>query len=219
MSLQEDITENYSKRSGKEVLYNSDYSYFSEVERSVKIKQLVKKFITVNNDTTILEIGAGQGGNIALLKEMGFNDQTIFINELLPERIAHVKNNYPGIKVYEGNALEINFDRKFDCIFQSTVFTSILNDNTRIELANKMWDLLKPGGIILWYDFIYNNPNNADVKKVSINEVKQLFKNASGSRIIKVTLAPPIGRRVGKMYNFFNIPFLRSHILGVFQKQ
>lgn len=219
MSLQEDITENYGKRSGKESLYNSDYSYFSELERSAKIKQLVKKFITINDNTTILEIGAGQGGNIPLLKEIGFNDKTIFINELLPERIAHVKSNYPGIKVYEGNALEINFDRKFDCIFQSTVFTSILDDNSRIALANKMWELLKPGGIILWYDFIYNNPNNADVKKVSSSEVKQLFHNASASQIIKVTLAPPIGRRVGKMYNFFNIPFLRSHILGVFQKQ
>ncbi|MBL7920438.1 MAG: class I SAM-dependent methyltransferase [Bacteroidia bacterium] len=219
MSLQKDITKQYGKRTGKEKLYNSDYSYFSEKERAVKIKELVKKIILINNNTTILEIGAGQGGNIPLLREMDFNDDNIFVNELLPERVMHIKNNYPTIKVYEGNALEIDFDRKFDCIFQSTVFTSVLNDDQRIALANKMWKLLKPGGIILWYDFIYNNPNNSDVKKVSVAEVKQLFSNATQISIEKVTLAPPIGRLVGKMYNLFNIPFLRSHILAVFQKQ
>ncbi len=219
MSLQKDIKDQYGKRLDKSDLYNSDYSRFSEEEKSFKLKQLLKEFLTVTDHSTILEIGAGQGGNIPLLKEAGFSDETIFVNELLPERIAHVKRAYPKIKVFEGNALEVNFERKFDCIFQSTVFTSILNENDRVELANKMWQLLNPGGIILWYDFIYNNPGNADVKKVSIADVKKLFPRANKTKIIKVTLAPPIGRRVGKLYNLFNIPPLRSHILGVFQKQ
>lgn len=219
MALQKDIKNQYGKRLDKSELYNSDYSRFSDEERSEKLKQLAKEFLDITSNSTILEIGAGQGGNIPLLKEVGFNDQTIFVNELLPERIEHVKRNYPGIKVFEGNALEIDFNTKFDCIFQSTVFTSILNDTDRVMLANKMWDLLKPGGIILWYDFIYNNPGNADVKKVSIAEVKKIFPLAIKTKIIKVTLAPPIGRRVGKLYNLFNVIFLRSHILGVFKKQ
>ena len=219
MSLQKNIEEQYKNRLDKSELYNSDYSRFSEEERSKKLKQLVKEVLIITNNTTLLEIGAGQGGNISLLKEIGFSEQTIFVNELLPERVAHIKRTYPGVKIFEGNALEIDFDRKFDCIFQSTVFTSILNDKDRIELANKMWDLLMPGGIILWYDFIYNNPGNADVKKVSIAEVKCLFPKAIKTKIVKVTLAPPLGRRVGKLYNLFNVPFLRSHILGVFQKQ
>ncbi|MBL7913301.1 MAG: class I SAM-dependent methyltransferase [Bacteroidia bacterium] len=219
MSLQKNIEEQYGKRLDKNDLYNSDYSRFSEGERSEKLKLLVKEFLNVTTNITVLEIGAGQGGNISLLKEIGFSDQTIFMNELLPERIAHIKKNYPGIKIFEGNALDINFDQKFDCIFQSTVFTSILNEHDRVKLANKMWKLLNHGGIILWYDFIYNNPGNADVKKVSVDEVKALFALATKTKIVKVTLAPPIGRRVGKLYNLFNVPFLRSHILGVFQKQ
>lgn len=219
MSLQKDIKDQYSKRLDKSDLYNSDYSRFSEEERSAKIKQLVKTYLNVNGNSTILEIGAGQGGNIQLMYEMGFTDKTIFVNELLPERVAHLKAHYPAIKVFDGNALEINFDMKFDCVFQSTVFTSILNEKDRIELADKMWNLLKPGGIILWYDFIYNNPGNTDVRKVSIEEVKKLFPGAVKTKIVKVTLAPPLGRRVGKMYNLFNIPLLRSHILGVFVKQ
>ena len=52
-----------------------------------------------------------------------------------------------------------------DIVFQSAVLTSILDDEYKKRLANKMWELLKPGGAILYYDFIYNNPKNPDVKE------------------------------------------------------
>ena len=218
MSLQKNIEEQYNNRLDKSSLYNSEYSRFTDAERTIKTKQLVKEFLQVTHKSTVLEVGAGQGGNIPLLREMGFNDQNIFVNELLAERIEGVKRNYPAIKIFEGDALQVDFNQKFDCVFQSTVFTSILKDEDRIALANKMWELLNPGGIILWYDFIYNNPANPQVKKVNIKEVKKLFSKANKTKIIKLTLAPPIGRRVGKLYNLFNVPFLRSHILVVFQK-
>ena len=218
MSLEENIIEIYGNRINKEEIYNSVYSELADLEKQKKIKKITSDFIKITSDTTILEIGAGQGGNIPLLLKMGFNETNIYLNELLPERISALQRNYPNIKLFEGNALTVNFKLKFDIIFQSTVFTSILNKNDRITLATKMWDLLNPSGIILWYDFIYDNPKNKNVKKVSVLEVKKIFEKATKSKIIKTTLAPPIGRRVGKLYHFFNLPFLRSHILAVFQK-
>lgn len=218
MSLEENIIEIYGNRINKEKIYNSVYSELADLEKQKKIRKITSEFIKITSDTTILEIGAGQGGNIPLLLKMGFNETNIYLNELLPERISALQRNYPNIKLFEGNALTINFKLKFDIIFQSTVFTSILNKNDRITLATKMWELLNPSGIILWYDFIYNNPKNKNVKKVSVLEVKKIFQKATKSKIIKTTLAPPIGRRVGKLYHFFNLPFLRSHILAVFQK-
>jgi phospholipid N-methyltransferase len=219
MSLEEEIIENYGNRLNKEEMYNSVYSKLADLEKQKKIKKITSDFIKINSDSTILEIGAGQGGNIPLLLEMGFNANNIYVNELLPERISALKRNYPNIKLFEGNAITINFNQKFDVVFQSTVFTSIVNENDRIILAKKMWDILNPGGIILWYDFIFDNPKNSSVKKVSVNTVISLFGKAIKYKIIKTTLAPPIGRRVGKLYHFFNLPFLRSHILAVFQKQ
>jgi phospholipid N-methyltransferase len=218
VSLEENIIEIYGNRINKEEIYNSVYSELADLEKQKKIKKITSDFIKITSDTTILEIGAGQGGNIPLLLKMGFNETNIYLNELLPERISALQRNYPNIKLFEGNALTVNFKLKFDIIFQSTVFTSILNKNDRITLATKMWDLLNPSGIILWYDFIYDNPKNKNVKKVSVLEVKKIFEKATKSKIIKTTLAPPIGRRVGKLYHFFNLPFLRSHILAVFQK-
>lgn len=218
MTLESKIKEQYGKRNFKDNLYSGTYSDLAEIEKNNKAKTLLRNFLGDNSDKTILEIGAGHGGNIPMLLSAGFKLENIFVNELLPERIENIKRNYPGVKLFEGDALLIDFPRKFDCVFQSTVFTSILNREDRITLAGKMWDLVKPGGIIFWYDFIYNNPKNPDVRKVSIKEVKGLFKNAVQSRIHRVTLAPPIGRKVGRLYQLFNFPFLRSHILAAFQK-
>lgn len=218
MALQDEITHNYRNRINKENLYNSTYAELSDLEKQKKLKHLVNQFIIITKNTTILEVGAGQGGNLSMLFNLGFNSENIFVNELLPERIAALKRNYPKIKIIEGDALKANFEQQFDVVFQSTVFTSILNDDNRLTLAKKMWDVLKPSGIILWYDFIYNNPKNINVKKVDIKTVKKLFPYSIKTKIIKTTLAPPIGRRVGKLYNLFNLSFLRSHILVVFQK-
>lgn len=218
MTLQNKIIEQYSKRNHKDKLYSGTYSDLAEIEKDGKSKKLLNVYLGNLSDKTILEIGAGHGGNIPMLLSSGFKMENIFVNELLPERIENIKRNYPGVKLFEGDALQIDFPFKFDCVYQSTVFTSILNKEDRSTLACKMWDLVKPGGIILWYDFIYNNPKNPDVRKVSIKEVKVLFKNAVKSQIHRVTLAPPIGRKVGKLYPLFNFPFLRSHILAAFIK-
>lgn len=197
-------------------IYNSLYARLAKLERFGKIKELLNDFDCQNK--SILEIGAGHGDNIELFRNCGFKDASIFVNELQLERIISIKKNFPGIKIYEGNIFTLDIDRKFDVVFQSTVFTSILLENQRKLLADKMWELLNPGGIILWYDFIYNNPNNPQVRKVSIAETRRLFPAAISFKIHKVTLAPPIGRRVGNMYGFFNVPVLRSHIVALFKK-
>lgn len=215
MSLDNRIKEQYKNRENKAHLYDSEYSRFADREKLAVCVDLVKSYLS--DPHSVLEIGAGQGHNVHLLRKCGFDD--IELNELLPERVASAKKNFPELKIYSGNASTIDFGRTFDCVFQSTVFTSILKDSDRKILAAKMWDLVRPGGIILWYDFIYNNPQNQDVRKVSVSELNMLFPAAKNFSIKKVTLAPPIGRRVGKLYPVFNLPFLRSHILAVFHKQ
>lgn len=216
MSLEKKIAEQYAHRRKKDNLYSGVYAALALKERTAKIKALVSPYLKPGD--TILEIGAGHGDNVSLLKVCGFEEKNIFLNEMLPERITNIRSRYPSVRLYEGNVLQVAFDRKFNLVFQSTVFTSVLNSADREALAQKMWDLLEPGGLVLWYDFIYDNPSNPDVRGVKIAETRALFPKAVKSHIRKVTLAPPIGRRVGKLYPFFNLPVLRSHILAVFQK-
>lgn len=80
--------------------------------------------------------------------------------------------------------------------------------------------MAKENGLILWYDFKYNNPSNKDVKGVNKREIKELFPDAKKIIFHNVTLAPPIGRRVGKFYNLVNLlfPFLRTHIIAEIYK-
>jgi hypothetical protein len=75
------------------------------------------------------------------------------------------RRRLPGaIRILVGDAAEINLDQgPFDVVYQSTVFTSILDDDFQQKLADRMWALVKPGGGVLWYDFIYSNPRNPDV--------------------------------------------------------
>ncbi|MDO8998500.1 MAG: methyltransferase domain-containing protein [Bacteroidota bacterium] len=219
MSLSEQIKSQYNNRKSNPNLYGNN-PYSNAVQKEIKdgIEDLLKKYFKNFDELSLLEIGAGNGTNAYIFEDLGFQRKNISFNELLEERVTAIKNNFPENQLFIGDATNINTTQKFDVIFQSTVFTSILKEESRIKLANKMWELLKPNGVILWYDFIYNNPANADVKKVTIKEVKALFKGAKLFDIKHVTLAPPIGRKVGKYYNFFNFTFLRSHILAIIQK-
>lgn len=218
MSLSDQINSQYNKRSSKADLYKPSH-YTNAVQEEIKIyaKELLSSKFNNLSNLKFLEIGAGNGTNAFLFEKIGIKLENISFNELIGERLENIKNGFPNNKLYAGDATHVQFPEKYDIVFQSTVFTSILNDKDRKALADKMWSLLNPGGVILWYDFIYNNPKNSDVKKVDIAEVSALFNKCTSFNIKKITLAPPIGRKVGKLYHLFNVPFLRSHILAVFQ--
>ena len=105
-----------------------------------------------------------------------------------------------------------------DIAYQSVVFSSLLDDGFQQRLAERMWQWLRPGGAVLWYDFIYDNPTNPDVRGVPLRRVRELFPGAIITAR-RVTLAPPIARRVAAvhpaLYTMFNaMPLLRTHVLA-----
>lgn len=224
------VVERYARRS--ELALSNIYSMLNPAvwqgvqERQRALINLL--FIHANkplDQIQVLEVGCGSGGNLLELLRMGFNPNNLIGNELLPERVDAARINLPlACRIEAGDASKINCeDESIDIVYQSTVFTSLLNNSFQEELANKMWQWVKPGGGILWYDFVYNNPNNPDVRGVSVNRIKELFPKGIYD-IRRVTLAPPISRRVCKihpsLYNLFNtIPLLRTHVLCWIEKK
>jgi phospholipid N-methyltransferase len=191
---------------------------FQERQRAI-IKILVKQVGVPLSDLSVLEIGAGSGGNLLELLRMGFRPEKLSANELLPERLASLRRNLPSACcVLESDATKLDIAREsVDIVYQSTVFSSLLDDTFQQQLADKMWAWVRPGGGVLWYDFTYNNPRNPDVRGVPIKRIRELFPQAD---VIfeRVTLAPPISRRVCRLhpylYHVFNvIPLLRTHVL------
>lgn len=194
-----------------------------EKERAL-IKWIKENNIEPLENKKLLEIGCGGGYNLLKFVRLGFKPQNIFANDLISERLQSARELLPSkVHFYEGSAMDLSFkENEFDIVFQSMVFSSILDSDYKIKLAEKLWQWVKPGGGILWYDFIYNNPSNKDVKGVSIAEVKKLFK-VKKLYYKKLTLAPPIARIVTKvhpfLYYFFNSTYLlRTHLLIWIQK-
>lgn len=220
----QNVIDRYERRKMNQTGFNSGNFYFShyvQSERELKYLEIIKNRFDSLDEVKILEIGAGIGANLYFFKRIGLTWEHIHANELLPDRYEILKETFPQIHTYEGDACEIDqrLHNSFDIVFQSTVFTSILDANFKQKLADKMWSLLKPNGIILWYDFAFDNPANKDVKGIKRSEVKALFKAAKKITFSKTTLAPPIGRRVKRLYPFFNLfPFLRTHLIGVIEK-
>jgi SAM-dependent methyltransferase len=172
----------------------------------------------------LLEVGCGDGSNLLQLLRFGFSPENLVGIDLLATRVSEARRRLPAsVAVIEGNAAQLEFTPgAFDIILQSTVFTSILDDGLQAELARRMWDIARPGGGVLWYDFVYDNPRNPDVRGVPVARVRHLFPDAKID-VTRVTLAPPIARRVTRLspalYSLFNmIPWLRTHVLCWIQK-
>lgn len=171
------------------------------------------------SDKTVLEIGCGTGGILLMLLRFGFSPENLIGSELMEERASIAIHRLPkDVSVIVGDSSELNLPAdSFDVVLQSTVFTSLLDDDFQEKLARKMWSLVKPGGGVLWYDFIYNNPKNPDVKGVSVQRIRELFPEGE-IKVWRLTLAPPISRFVTKihpsLYTLFNmLPILRTHVL------
>jgi len=167
----------------------------------------------------LLDIGCGSAGDLLGLIRMGFEPSNLVGYELLSERVADARHRLPrAVRIECGDALEVPGPQEsFDIVYQSLVFTSLLDDAYQQRLADRMWSLARPGGGILWFDFVYDNPRNRDVRGVPVKRVRDLFPHGE-LRSWRVELAPPLARRVvrvhPKLYTVFNaVALLRTHVL------
>ncbi len=168
----------------------------------------------------LAEVGAGTGGNLLELLRAGFVPENLIGVELLSERVEIARRMLPAALRFEsGDATVLDIEPgSIDIVYQSVVFSSLLDDAFQQRMAQAMWRWLKPGGGVLWYDFIYNNPNNPDVRGVPLSRVRELFPDGR-LRSQRITLAPPLARvacRVHpRLYPVLNaLPLLRTHVLA-----
>ena len=220
------IQEVYSQRHPGSIYSRFDPAHLFEMQERERyfLRLLAKTGCRALDKHKILEVGCGNGELLRDLIKWGARPENTFGIDLIPERIVDAKNLCPqGISIQQGNAAEIDFpDQTFDLVFQSTVFTSVLDSQIKVRIALEMLRVAKPDGIIFWYDFSVDNPLNKNVKGVGSREIRRLFQ---GCDIVlkRITLAPPIARLLAPYswlvcYFLSKVPLLCTHYLAAIRK-
>lgn len=176
------------------------------------------------NGRRILEIGCGTGHWLREFVKWGAHPQDVVGMDLLAERVCEASVLCAkGTQLFCGSAAALPLSgASFDLVAQVTVFTSILEPDLKRRVASEMVRVLKPGGFILWYDFLFNNPKNRDVRGIRKREIEGLFAGCS-VQLQRATLAPPLMRRLASRSWLAcsileAVPLLRTHYLGVIRK-
>lgn len=222
------IKEVYDRR--KEQVPKNLYSYFNKANLAIihgrerVMLDLMDKYgMNPLLGKKVLDIGCGKGGTLRNFIQWGAKPENLYGVDLLENRIKDAKSLSPNIDLRCGNAEELPFpDEFFDIVMQFTVFTSIVDLQIKKNIAREMRRVLKREGVILWYDYHANNPNNPDVKGVRKKEIHQLFPDCK-IHLKRVTVAPPITRLIAPysrlLCSFLElIKFLDTHYLGIIKK-
>lgn len=179
----------------------------------------------------VLEVGCGARGWLRELEDWGAARSDLHGIDLDAERVFACRQLLGavtaedgtilsrGADIQRGDACELPWaDGSFDIVIQSTVMTSILDERVRRRVASEMLRALRPDGVILWYDFAFNNPRNPNVRGIGRREIAALFPRCE-LRLERVTLAPPLARAVVP-WSWLAATFLEglrvlnSHLIG-----
>lgn len=155
----------------------------------------------------ILDIGCGAGLVLQEFLKYGAAPENLFGIELLDYQVKRARSLNPAVHFTCGKGEELPFSsHSFDVVMQCTVFSSVLDPQMRRSIAGEMLRVLKPDGLILWYDFWPNSPRNAGVRGVRAREIHALFPGCDCD-LRRTVLAPPISRLLARRF------WLGCHIL------
>lgn len=171
----------------------------------------------------ILDIGCGEGNWLLEFLQWGAAPEKLSGIDLSSSRIGAAKSRLPNTDLRIGSATELPWDDgSFDLVTQFTVFTSVLDDAARSQMAGQMLRVLKRGGSILWFDFRYSNPRNPNVRGIERSEIRTLFPDCRID-FCSTVLAPPVARMATSISwaaaeLLHAVPPLRTHYAALISK-
>ena len=171
----------------------------------------------------IVDVGCGNGSVLRDFARWGAAPHLCSGIDLLEDRVVAARERSPsGFDLRNGSAAALPWDdSSFDVAVQFTLLSSVLNDGTRRRIAHETMRVLRPGGVLLYYDFIWN-PGNRDTRGLRLGELRALYAGCTVDAR-RTTLAPPISRRIARLSwsaarMIEAVPFVRSHYLAAIRK-
>lgn len=196
--------------------------YLVQQLESAIVRALARQGLVPLGERRVLDVGCGDGFWLRFLLRLGAQPGNLYGIDLLPDRVQRARQLGPGMDLTVGDAASLPYpDATFDLAMQFTVFTSILDAAAKSRIAGEMLRVLRPGGVILWYDFILN-PGNPETRGIGRKEVRSLFPGCR-YHFQRTTLAPPLARRLASRswlacYLLEKVPWLRTHYLATIVK-
>jgi ubiquinone/menaquinone biosynthesis C-methylase UbiE len=226
LSHESERVRNVYKDRAKNSRYAGLYGYFNSanlfrlqtVERAL-LALLRQHNLTDLSPLHVLDVGCGSGSQLMRWISYGVLPEHSAGLDLMDDRIQRAQQILPtSVDVRQGDASKLPYnDQHFDIVSQFMLLSSILDKETRCKIAAEMLRVVRPGGIIISYDF-WINPTNPNTTGIKPAEIRQLFPNCR--YVFRcVTLAPPIAQFVVPKAWFAarmleNLRFLNSHYLS-----
>jgi ubiquinone/menaquinone biosynthesis C-methylase UbiE len=218
----------YAKREQEDARYswfNRAYQFMAQ-QRERRVLAVLDRFgLAALKSKTILEVGCGTGQWLRDSIKWGARPENITGIDLLLDRAKRARELCPpAVGIQCASAAQLPFcSEKFDLVLQATVFTSILDEELKYQVAAEMLRVVKFDGLILWYDYHVSNPWNKDVRGVKRRQIYQLFPSCRID-LERITLLPPLARILApysylSCYFLEKVPLLCTHYLGVIRKR
>ncbi|HET8924063.1 MAG TPA: class I SAM-dependent methyltransferase [Candidatus Acidoferrum sp.] len=223
--IREVYAERKEERVSEWIPYINLYGRYVYYERTAMLIQAIRQsHVKTLAGMKMLDVGCGSGTLLRYLFDFGAKPKDCFGIDVLEHTLVGAKELCPNLGFSVASAARLPFaDGTFDMVFQSMLFTSVLDPKIKEAIASEMLRVLRKRGRFVWYDFIYDNPQNKNVKGIGRREIRGLL-TGSKLRFWRLTLAPPIGRILGGVSPFMfhllsQVPFLCTHYLCIAEKQ
>jgi len=172
----------------------------------------------------IVDVGCGDGDFLVRCRrDWGHSGKGLAGIDLMEDRIEALGAALPGLDLRTGSADALPWsDASFDLAHQSMLLSSVLDEVLREAIAAEMRRVVKPGGCVLWYDFIWNPLNRATIGMPK-RRILACFPGWSVVHRKRISLAPPLARpllhvseklagalEACKIFNLWHLALLRK---------
>ena len=210
---------------GNDALYShlSDADRYIHETRDQAFRSLLKRHGIVSLEgIRVLELGCGDGAMIRSLAHHGADLSLVNGIDINPARASSAHAAYSPAGIAAGDASHLPYrDASFDLALAFTSFSSMTGKAVRARAATEALRVLRPGGLLVVYDFRVN-PTNPATRPLREAELRDLFGHRHVD-VERVTLAPPIVRvfrgRRALCRPLERIPWLRTHLLAAVTKE
>jgi SAM-dependent methyltransferase len=181
MSEDDRVRSRYAERdasqtlSGFWTLTNPVVLHLAQERERVAIAALARYTEIGLRQARMLDVGCGWGVEFANYLRWGMSLENLVGVDLMLPRLQEARRRYSASVVNASGAALPFLDGCFDVVCQNVVFSSIIDNDVKKQVAREMLRVLRRGGLVLWYDAFRTRSRDVHFRAVPMGEVQSLF--------------------------------------------